>query len=661
MRARILAVDDEPQFEALLRQRFRRQIREGRFEFIFADNGYNALQIVEKDREIDMVLTDINMPKMDGLSFINELKSVRPLLKTVIVSAYGDMNNIRKAMNLGAFDFVTKPIEFVDLETTIDKTLQEMKMLKQAEKARELSETNEKLKELDALKSNFFANISHEFRTPLTVISGMTDQIEKAPDKWVDKGVKMIRRNTDSLLEMVNQILELRKLESGKMSLKLERGEVLHFISYLVESFQSLAESRNIELQLQTDISRLIMDYDPEKLQRILYNLLGNAIKFTPPGGQVFLIVNSDEEHLFLQVKDTGVGMKEEHMSRIFDRYFSLEAVDARKDMGTGIGLSLVKELVKLMAGEIQVDSREGSGTTFLVKLPLRTDGVVDFDPETPQQAASPLRPAVKGLTPTAPMVSSAAGEEADSDLPQLLIVEDNLDVAQYLVACLEDRYQLFLAADGREGINLAIEKVPDIIISDVMMPEKNGYELCDTLKKDERTSHIPIILLTAKADIESKISGLEKGADAYLAKPFNRDELYVRLNKLLELRRKLQEKYSNLEEQPTPVSLEDEFITRVRSEIEQNLDDEFFGIPELCQSIGMSRAQLHRKLKALTGKSTSHYVRSIRLYHARNILLNSDLNIAQVAFEVGFSDPKYFSRVFNEEYGITPKAFREQ
>lgn len=661
MRARILAVDDEPQFEALLRQRFRRQIREGRFEFIFADNGYNALQIVEKDREIDMVLTDINMPKMDGLSFINELKSVRPLLKTVIVSAYGDMNNIRKAMNLGAFDFVTKPIEFVDLETTIDKTLQEMKMLKQAEKARELSETNEKLKELDALKSNFFANISHEFRTPLTVISGMTDQIEKAPDKWVDKGVKMIRRNTDSLLEMVNQILELRKLESGKMSLKLERGEVLHFISYLVESFQSLAESRNIELQLQTDISRLIMDYDPEKLQRILYNLLGNAIKFTPPGGQVFLIVNSDEEHLFLQVKDTGVGMKEEHMSRIFDRYFSLEAVDARKDMGTGIGLSLVKELVKLMAGEIQVDSREGSGTTFLVKLPLRTDGVVDSDPETPQQAASPLRPAVKGLTPTAPMVSSAAGEEADSDLPQLLIVEDNLDVAQYLVACLEDRYQLFLAADGREGINLAIEKVPDIIISDVMMPEKNGYELCDTLKKDERTSHIPIILLTAKADIESKISGLEKGADAYLAKPFNRDELYVRLNKLLELRRKLQEKYSNLEEQPTPVSLEDEFITRVRSEIEQNLDDEFFGIPELCQSIGMSRAQLHRKLKALTGKSTSHYVRSIRLYHARNILLNSDLNIAQVAFEVGFSDPKYFSRVFNEEYGITPKAFREQ
>lgn len=661
MRARILAVDDEPQFEALLRQRFRRQIREGRFEFIFADNGYNALQIVEKDREIDMVLTDINMPKMDGLSFINELKSVRPLLKTVIVSAYGDMNNIRKAMNLGAFDFVTKPIEFVDLETTIDKTLQEMKMLKQAEKARELSETNEKLKELDALKSNFFANISHEFRTPLTVISGMTDQIEKAPDKWVDKGVKMIRRNTDSLLEMVNQILELRKLESGKMSLKLERGEVLHFISYLVESFQSLAESRNIELQLQTDISRLIMDYDPEKLQRILYNLLGNAIKFTPPGGQVFLIVNSDEEHLFLQVKDTGVGMKEEHMSRIFDRYFSLEAVDARKDMGTGIGLSLVKELVKLMAGEIQVDSREGSGTTFLVKLPLRTDGVVDSDPETPQQAASPLRPAVKGLTPTAPMVSSAAGEETDSDLPQLLIVEDNLDVAQYLVACLEDRYQLFLAADGREGINLAIEKVPDIIISDVMMPEKNGYELCDTLKKDERTSHIPIILLTAKADIESKISGLEKGADAYLAKPFNRDELYVRLNKLLELRRKLQEKYSNLEEQATPVSLEDEFITRVRSEIEQNLDDEFFGIPELCQSIGMSRAQLHRKLKALTGKSTSHYVRSIRLYHARNILLNSDLNIAQVAFEVGFSDPKYFSRVFNEEYGITPKAFREQ
>ncbi len=662
MRARILAVDDEPQFEILLRQRFRKQIREGRFEFIFADNGLNALRIVEQDKEIDMVLTDINMPKMDGLSLLNELKAVRPMLKAVIVSAYGDMNNIRKAMNLGAFDFVTKPIEFIDLETTIDKTLQEMEIIKKAELAKELSEKNEKLKELDELKSTFFANISHEFRTPLTVISGMTDQIEKAPEKWIDKGVKMIRRNTDSLLEMVNQILELRKLEAGKMSLKLERGEVIHFIHYVFESFQSLAETRNIDIQLQTKVSRQIMDHDPEKLTRILYNLLGNAIKFTPPGGQVNLVADADEDHLYLQVQDTGIGMTQEHASRIFDRYFSRAAVDEQKDLGTGIGLSLVNELVKLMKGEIQVSSQEGSGTTFLIKLPLVSEAGTASEEAAQRTEADPSLP-----VPQAPGSDIAgkpeweSGDEEASDLPQLLIVEDNLDVAQYLVACLEDRYQLFLAADGQEGINMALEKVPDIIISDVMMPGKNGYELCDSLKNDERTSHIPIILLTAKADDESRISGLEKGADAYLSKPFNRDELYVRLQKLLELRLKLQEKYRSLDEPLPPRSLEDEFIARVRQEIEDNIDDEFFGIPELCKAIGMSRAQLHRKLKALTGKSTSHFVRAIRLHRAKAILRSSDLNIAQVAFEVGFNDPKYFSRVFNEEYGVTPKAFREQ
>lgn len=662
MQARILAIDDEPQFETLLRQRFRKQIREGRFEFVFADNGLSALKVLEEDEDIDMVLTDINMPRMDGLTLLGELKNIRPLLKTVIVSAYGDMSNIRKAMNLGAFDFVTKPIEFIDLEKTIEKTLREAELLKKIELAKDLAEKNERLSELDKLRSEFFTNISHEFRTPLTVISGMTEQIEQKPEKWLAKGVEMIRRNTDNLLDLVNQILDLRRLEAGKLSVKAVHGDVLPFIHYLFESFHSVAETRDIDFQMTAEAAKLIMDYDPEKLQRILSNLLGNALKFTPAGGTVRLRVKQEGEKLHLAVEDTGIGMTEEDVTKVFDRYFTMDKREDQKDLGTGIGLSLVNELVRLMDGNIRVESQEGRGTTFFVHLPLTLEGAKEMVAEgnglMPSNEPVIIR---SGMETPGVELSNYLLDNSHSDQPQLLIVEDNPDVAQYLVSCLEEMYQLRLASNGQEGIDLALELVPDIIISDVMMPIKDGFELCDTLKQDERTSHIPIVLLTAKADDESRLSGLQKGADAYLAKPFNKEELFVRLNKLLELRLHLQKKYGSLEEPLLNKTLEDDFITRIREEIEKNIDDEFFGITELCQSIGMSRAQLHRKLKALTGKSTSHYVRSIRLHHAKAILLKTDLNIAQVAFEVGFSDPKYFSRVFNEEFGQTPKAFREQ
>ena len=240
-------------------------------------------------------------------------------------------------------------------------------------------------------------------------------------------------------------------------------------------------------------------------------------------------------------------------------------------------------------------------------------------------------------------------------------MVEDNVDVVQYIIACLEGHYNLHIARNGQEGIDLALEKIPDLILSDVMMPLKSGYELCAELKGDHRTSHIPIVLLTAKADDDSKIEGLERGADAYLAKPFNRTELFVRLNKLMELRQKLRERYQTGEDATDgPENQEDEFITRIKEEIHTNLDDEYFGINELCRSIGMSRAQLHRKIKALTGRSTSIYIRSIRLNHAKKLLLSTDLNIAQIAFEVGFRDPKYFSKTFAEEFGQNPRALRK-
>ncbi|MCB0589633.1 MAG: response regulator, partial [Phaeodactylibacter sp.] len=306
MAARLLVVDDEPQFERLILQRFRRSIREGKYEFVFAGNGLEALKLLKQDAAIDMVLTDINMPEMDGLTLVGRIRESYPMLRAVVVSAYGDMKNIRTAMNLGAFDFVTKPIEFPDLEATIGKTLKEAEMLRQAEAAKELKEKNEQLREIDDLKTQFFTNISHEFRTPLTVIYGMAEQIEENPDRWLGRGINMIRRNTQNMLNLVNQILDLRKLEAGKMPLRLIRGDVLPFFHYLFESFHSLAESRDIQMHFLSNEQKLVMDHDPEKLLHILSNLLSNAIKFTPEGGDVYFQVDNVADCLQIRVKDTG-------------------------------------------------------------------------------------------------------------------------------------------------------------------------------------------------------------------------------------------------------------------------------------------------------------------------------------------------------------------
>jgi DNA-binding response OmpR family regulator len=322
---------------------------------------------------------------------------------------------------------------------------------------------------------------------------------------------------------------------------------------------------------------------------------------------------------------------------------------------GTGIGLSLVKQLVHLMDGQIHAESEENEGTSFFLQLPVKREA------EKKEHIST---------TPTMIYKSESDTEiirpntSEDFELPHLLIVEDNEDVAQYLVAYLEGHYKISLAHNGQEGIDAAFEHIPDLIVSDVMMPIKNGYELCNTLKTDQRTSHIPIVLLTAKADIDSKIEGLQRGADAYLAKPFDKKELRTRLEKLLELRTALQKRYQvDAEEVPVEaavkVEIEDEFIQMIKAAVFENLDDIDFGIPELCRAIGMSRTQLHRKTKALTGRSTSSFIRSIRLGKAKELLNTSNLNISQIAYEVGFKDPKYFSRTFAEEFGISPNQMR--
>ncbi len=520
-----------------------------------------------------------------------------------------------------------------------------------------LDEANAQLLELDRFKSRFFTNLSHEFRTPLTVIGGMAQQIQRDPKRWLKQGNQIIQKNVHNLLGLINQILDLRKLESGRLSLSVVQSDVVAFLKLQTESVRSLADDRELTLSFNASPSEIMMDFDPDKLLLIHNNLLSNAIKFTPPGGEVAVRVEQAEVgQVALIVKDSGIGISAEQLPQIFDRFYQADNEQTQAGEGTGIGLSLTKELVQFMEGYIEVESSPGTGTTFHVGLPITQLAPIK------QAETATLPISVEALAPAVP---TPAPVPQSSELPRLLIIEDNPDLITYLYACLEDSYQLLLARDGEEGIRVALEQVPDLILSDVMMPKQDGYEVCDTLKSDERTSHIPIILLTAKADQDSRLQGLSKGADAYLTKPFNEEELFVRLEKLLELRKYLQKRYGNAaaeapEKQPA-FELEDAFIRKVRATVLAHLDESHYRIEDLYKDMGMSRTQLHMKIKALTEKSPAHFVRAIRVGEAKEILLNSDQGIAQVAYSVGFSDPAYFSRVFTKEVGCSPRDWREQ
>lgn len=535
-----------------------------------------------------------------------------------------------------------------------------------------------RVKELDTIKTQLYTNITHEFRTPLTVILGMAQQVLEKPSEQFDSRMDMIVRNGRSLLNLVNQLLDLSKLETGKMQLQLSHGEVIHFLRYIVESFHSLAESQHKQLHFLTDIDTLHMEFDMEKLRQIISNLLSNAIKFTPEKGNIYISVSennpsntTDSSTLIIKVKDTGIGIPEDQLQYVFDRFYQLHNSHTRKTEGTGIGLALTKELVKLMDGEIVVKSPPAGafkGSEFTVSLPLKkiTATETPAPPDIKKQAFFPAveKPDFSELIPDK--------EEKQDSTPLILLVEDNTDVVVYTASCLSD-YRLAVGKDGREGFDVATDTIPDLIITDVMMPFVDGFELVNKLRHNETTSHIPIIMLTAKADMSSKIEGLQQGADAYLEKPFNKEELLVRIKKLLEMRKNLQQYYLKqagiqgdalvepviVPDRKNDHAIEDSFVKRVREAVEQNLTDANFTVEKLCKQVFMSHSQLHRKLEALTGCSPNKFMRMIRLKKAKELLQHSTNSIASVAMDCGYNDPGYFARVFKQEYAVTPQEWR--
>jgi signal transduction histidine kinase/DNA-binding response OmpR family regulator/ligand-binding sensor domain-containing protein len=535
-----------------------------------------------------------------------------------------------------------------------------------------------RVKELDTVKTQLYTNITHEFRTPLTVILGMAQQVKSNPPQHLDNGIDMIIRNGQSLLNLVNEMLDLSKLETGKMTLQPVNGDIINFLRYIVESFHSLAESQKKQLHFLAGMDMLYVAYDPEKVRQIVANLLSNALKFTPQKGNIYITVNENnllheagKTTLIIKVKDTGIGIPEGQLEHIFERFYQLDNSHTRKTEGTGIGLALTKELVKLMEGEITVKSPPtgaNRGTEFTVALPLICIPT----------AENIIYPDLKGAISKEKNTMAVNGANPDEEKrvkekPLILLVEDNADVVAYTASCLPD-YRLAVGQDGREGFEIASEIIPDLIITDVMMPFVDGFELCSQLRSDEHTSHIPIIMLTAKADMESKIEGFEKGADAYLEKPFNREELLIRIKKLLELRKNLQQFYLKKaglnndkfietgEPVAEPISknkIEDEFVKRVREAVEAQLADTGFTVEQLCKMVFMSHSQLHRKLDALTGCSPNKFIRIIRLNSAKELMKQPGNSIASIALDCGYNDPGYFARVFKQEYGVTPQDWR--
>ncbi|MEZ4917755.1 MAG: hybrid sensor histidine kinase/response regulator transcription factor [Saprospiraceae bacterium] len=515
-----------------------------------------------------------------------------------------------------------------------------------------------RLRELNEFKSQLYTGITHEFRTPLTVILGMAEQavgfFEKRDAQRFQNAIKLVERNSHQLLHLVNQMLDLASLDAGKIQPDWEQGNIVGFIRYIVESFNSYADSRGVSLSQNHAQTELIMDFDSDKLQKILSNLLTNAIKFTPKGGSVELKSSCTSSHFILQVNDTGTGIAQDDLPLIFDRFFRSENNENYSE-GTGIGLALTKELTVLLGGAIHVESTPGKGTNFSVSLPIHN--------------TAPIVSKVQDARTHFP-VQTASISKGKEGAPMLLIVEDNEEVAAYLASCLEDQYQLLYARNGQEGIDLALEHIPDFIISDVMMPKKSGFEVCHTLKSDERTSHIPIVLLTAKADESSRHDGLQQGADAYLTKPFNSKELQIRIEQMIALRKRLQIKYQhraqNLTDLPEDVAnennpQEEAFLQKLRLEVEQLLNHPNLDVSLLCRSMGMSRTQLHRKLSAVAAMSTTQFIRNVRYQKAKQLLRETDLSIAEIAYDVGFSDPAYFTRMFKKELGLTPTEFREK
>ena len=532
---------------------------------------------------------------------------------------------------------------------------------KEIEKQRDqLVELSKQLEDATRAKLAFFTNVSHDFRTPLTLIADPVNQLKESKNLNEDEQFLMniIQKNVTVLLRLVNQTLDFRKFESGKLTLHLSEFNIAEKVKNWSEAFDTLAERRHINFTVEVKESEnpYLMVADSEKMERSLYNLLSNAFKFTPENGKIKVLLSNflKDGQLWMElvVKDTGVGMSSEHVKHIFENFYQVDVHHA----GSGIGLALVKAFAEMHKGTVQVESRQSVGTTFTIQLPMRQEGELEADLQR-NQAMDTLKEGA---------LMEADQESLKTYLPELektekevvLIIDDNQDVRDYVKMLLGEEYLVIEAANGKEGLKMALKYVPDAIICDVMMPIMNGMECCRHLKSEPQTSHIPVMMLTAYAMDEQKIEGYECGADSYISKPFSAQLLKVRLRNLLENHLRLKNFFtdgSSTMEKEEISSMEQDFVDKLRSLINNNLRNSKLNIDDLSDEMGFSRVQFYRKTKSLTGYAPNELVRITRLKLSRKLLTTTDKNISEIAYEVGFSSPSYFSKCYKDYFGESP------
>ena len=562
------------------------------------------------------------------------------------------------------------------LNETLAKTNGELKRLnvELGEKNEELKRLNEEVLELTHSRLVFFTNISHELRTPLTLIA---DPVEMLLEDSGIKGksrelLKMVQRNALALQQLVSNILDFRKIQNGKMELKLYRFDIVKTLTMWVGDFQLTAERKQIRLHLDVDDLKGSheMIADQEKISRIVFNLLSNALKYTPAGGEIFVSLKDEGANLRLDVKDTGKGISQDEADKIFERFFQAKGAAS----GTGIGLALVKSFVELHHGEARVESELGKGSDFIVVIPREQEGdsqVIHNDVDIVDNSVNASASAGKSVVDESVLQYIDDGDRSrgkvqqlvseNTNRPTVLVIDDNTDIRQYERTLLQDEYIVLEAADGKEGLAVALKEVPDLVICDVMMPVMDGLELTEQLKTNTATSHIPVIMLTAKNLEEHRAEGYEHGADSYITKPFHSKVLLARIENLLRQRQLLKNLYQGTKEAEKEISeahLEDrdkQFLKQLQAIIQQNLSDSEFGVEDMGQQIGLSRVQLYRKVKAMTGSSVVDLLRKARLAKARRLLETRSMSVSEVAYEVGFSAPSYFTKCFKDEYGMLP------
>lgn len=512
----------------------------------------------------------------------------------------------------------------------------------------------QRIHELDALKIRFFTNISHEFRTPLSlIITPLEKMLSKGfENTGIQQQLVLVQRNARRLLNLVNQLLDFRKMEVQEIKLYTSEGDIVAFVKELTTSFSDLSEKKQIHLDFHSSIKELNMLYDPDKIEKIVFNLLSNAFKFTPEQGNISVDVQLQQgATLAIIVKDTGIGIPEEQQERIFERFFQHDIPGSLVNQGSGIGLSITREFVKLHGGTITVDSTPGMGSVFTILLPVKGTAPA---PLTTEKESTSIMSAVPATGAPAPYTGKK---------PVLLLIEDSEDFRFYLKDNLSTHFHIIDAANGKQGWNILQHTIPNIVVSDVNMPEMDGLELCRRIRQQQKLAHLPVILLTARASEEDQLEALDNGATDYITKPFNYEMLLSRIRNIVSQQLSLRKTFQqHIEAHPEEIAIssQDElFIQQALQIVEKNISNPDFSVEELSRALHMSRVSAYKKLLSLTGKPPLEFIRSIRLKRAAQLLGKSQMTVAEVAYEVGFNNPKYFAKYFKLEYGVLPSAYK--